>query len=60
MDNTIGGIALILPCKVQYSNRAVTYACKLQIPNLIFIGAKQNREISSKIDIKKKELLERK
>ena len=33
----------------KYSNRAVTHACKLEILQLIFTNAQQNRKISSKI-----------
>ena len=32
----------------KYSNRAVTHACKLEILQLIFTDAQQNRKISSK------------
>ena len=32
----------------KYSNRAVTHACKLEILQLIFIDAQQNRNILSK------------
>ena len=48
----------------QFSNRAVTHACKLDILQLIFTDAQQNRKISRKIlshiGKKIKELLERK
>ena len=33
----------------KYSNRAVTHACKLEIPQLIFTDAQQNLKKSSKI-----------
>ena len=33
----------------KYSNRVVTHACKLEILQLIFTDAQQNRKISSKI-----------
>ena len=33
----------------KYSNRVVTHACKLEILQLIFADAQQNRKISSKI-----------
>ena len=45
----------------KYSNKAVTHACKLEILQLIFTDAQQNRKNPSKILSKKiKELLERK
>ena len=37
-----------------YSNRAVTHACKLEILQLIFTDAQQNRKILSKIGKKLK------
>ena len=33
----------------KYSNRAVTYACKLEILQSIFTDVQQSRKISSKI-----------
>ena len=46
---TIRNILIEQSLYTKYSNRAVTHACKLEILQLIFTNAKQNKKFSSKI-----------